>query len=355
MGKNKEYRARLAEMAKTEKKKEKDAEIIREKTAKEAIEFGVIQLSRFLDHIKEKDGNLPSVIIYPDTSIRPLRYAIAPLLKEKYKSCGQKMPSEYFFKVFSGARYNGVYKFYIDEYERKIQRLRLKIKLLRERVNQQQYLYDNTDDEKSKNKIRQLIQELEKNIISLQQEINIAMYKRSNVPSSEEALKIENNRLRQMLTSESDSVLVVDDVWASGHTMWTMQKIFERNGIKRANYFVFVDGGSLHSNFNGDIQCGVYLSGWADIDRIGDKCGKIINDSDLISDPDVDRWYKIIQNGFPYRSMFDVDKQARIGVFKDISNKRAYAEISSARDGLEIKKIRKKYEQWGVEALNNLK
>lgn len=75
--------------------------IIWENTAKEAIKLGLVQLAKTFKQIFEKRGSLPSSLVLPETTTRPLYYSIKPLAEKVYEACGQKPPLIFFIKTFT--------------------------------------------------------------------------------------------------------------------------------------------------------------------------------------------------------------------------------------------------------------
>lgn len=67
---------------------------------KETIHNGLLQLAHILTDKPPED--LPELVLYLDTSARPLFYAVNPVLKKVYDQKREKNPSALFFQSFSG-------------------------------------------------------------------------------------------------------------------------------------------------------------------------------------------------------------------------------------------------------------
>lgn len=69
--------------------------------ARDAVRNGARELTRALEDVRDADGALPNVIVYPESSGRLLRAAVAPALRRLYEANGVPAPTEVFFKTFS--------------------------------------------------------------------------------------------------------------------------------------------------------------------------------------------------------------------------------------------------------------
>ncbi|MFH1712359.1 MAG: hypothetical protein ABH846_03955 [Patescibacteria group bacterium] len=78
--------------------KEVDIETLINQSDREVLERGLNKLAEIL---KDKaDEDLPKVFIFPDTSARPLVYAVKPVINELYEQRGLPKPDFQFFAVY---------------------------------------------------------------------------------------------------------------------------------------------------------------------------------------------------------------------------------------------------------------
>jgi hypothetical protein len=81
----------------------------REIAAREIIRHGIRRLALTLRDIYKRDGRLPTALIFPEASSRPLRYAVEPLMRKMYAHYGQERQAEFFIKTYSMFRVAEIY------------------------------------------------------------------------------------------------------------------------------------------------------------------------------------------------------------------------------------------------------
>jgi hypothetical protein len=323
-------------------------------TAKEAVFFGIKQLSKTLERIFSSTGGLPSVLFFPDTGSRPLRYAVNPLIKYVYLLHGQPMPREVFLKTFSRFQEAEDREIEIQKLQDEVRNLKKEIKemiqkrksviyaIRGQRHNSEKYINLSLEAQKLQNKIDSLevlLSEKEKLIFDFLQEKD---------------KKIFTNRLSDSINKGHEVVLVIDDVSSGGRTFAAIDESLTTLGLpNQAYYFSFLS--TRPNNLNSkilskNISAGVCFSG--DESNVSILAEKILGNEESNS-PDRE-WGELMLAGFPYRHFSGDGKEKTIGVKKNQFSLNPYSEVSPNRNPEAVRQVREKYRVWGEEAVKQI-
>ncbi|MEI7741028.1 MAG: hypothetical protein WCJ29_00830 [bacterium] len=317
--------------------------------SRETLRYGIMELSRTLDEILNRDHELPTAIIFPETTSRPLRYAIEPIIEHVYRKAGQAKPKEYFFKTFSAHHEDDDFRELakttsaeFSKYEAERNKLEAIRKQELKRVSSL-----NLDKNASKRHSDNL-QDLQESINVLTTKIGKMRNEWSELEKIGATGKIHNERMKEILQrTKTGSLLIVDDVFIRGRTFNTIRSsLIDNAAEKRANYFAFL--GTAHtfdeSYLSPDqLSIGVLLGEPKHhMDRVGKK----------IPWKDYSEAWLMMQNlGFPFR----YNKEASTGVIKNQASTSRYVEISKEADPKKMREVREQYRKLGETAAAKLK
>lgn len=323
-----------------------------EKTAHEAIKNGIFRLHKSLHEIKEKYGSLPTVVIFPETTTRPLRYAIKPLLERVYGEANQKLPGEFFVKTYSSLVKEDDHIKHVEEMEKKIViAMQKRIGLIEEREELLRQMKKVSETEKST--ISFQVQDLWRQIRDLNQHISDKNLDVEKIKSNE-FKNVTEKRVENILkNSPLGPILVVDDVVARGRTFSDLEEIFKKlDRQEDTNYFAFISlGDSIKRDLpeisKDRISIGIGSQDFADSHEYSDRIGLNLPSTDEETDLE---WGELQQLGFPFR----MNKEENTGVKKDQESLDPFVERSRKADFDKMRKVRTKYLNWGREAVKSL-
>lgn len=218
-------------------------ESILNKRDQEVIDRGLAKLYEMLD--VTPDHELPSIILFPDTSARPLVYAVKPVISALYKQKGLKEPEYRFVVTHSGPE--ELSRMFPDEFLEEYQAdyLREKEEVLEQVLHESnqelteeldrpsvgsQYSQDSGSDQR--------IKELKRSIEYTQNEI-------SNLPKKVEKMVMSWNllfdRLDEIVGQNYEAnILVIDDYLSKGASLGMMNyAILSSRKDVYGKYFVF--------------------------------------------------------------------------------------------------------------------
>lgn len=327
-----------------------------EETARDTVMEGIKRLHDFFEEMYNREGVLPSRILYPDSGARPLRYAIQPLVESVYSKYGVAKPSELFIKTFSTHETNrDTSSDYGDEDPDQQRLASVKKELAKIKVTRAELLREL----RGLRKTSETWQKLSFNAQTLQDN-----YDRLSVEAEELKERIyfvETRGHEQIFTermreafSVPGNILVVDDVLAGGRTLRLIEREAEAIGRKNDLRFFFF----ITAQFNLEKSIGQdeerlrnFAFGTAlasdDVPDVYKKKGRFVNTND--ADREKKEWSELYLHGFPYRG----DK-ASLGVKKDQASPSKYVDLSEDRDSEAIRSVRRKYREWGREALKDI-
>jgi len=309
-------------------------------------------LAKSLLEIKEKTGSLPTVVLYPETTSRPLRYAIKPLLDKIYSEASQKLPGEFFVKTYSGLIKE-------DDHIRKVEEMKKKINLLNEEriesINESEKLLRllKSSSKKEKETLSTQIDSLWQKIQKINQDI---FDQKEHVGSFEDLQfkQVTEDRIKNILkTTSSGPILIVDDVVGYGRTFSGLEEnLTALNRQKDANYFAFISlGDSVVRNLSvidmDRISIGVGSYHSNNEEDYKDRTGFVLPETDEETGLE---WGELQMRGFPFRK----DKEETTGVKKDQESLNPFVERSDNADFKKMKAVRTKYLNWGKEAVEKL-
>lgn len=337
-----------------------------EKTAHDAVQYGVKRLAATLEEIRTAQGKLPTVILYPETSSRPLRYAVKPLLDLTYRRANQAMPREVFVKTFSQfATKTGREINWNDMQDRMRELLATNFVQTQERDALIRFLKGRKGTAEEMEQASARAQELWRLGRESREQIRAL---RETIGATETGAQqsVTDDRVREVLTaSDSGPVIVVDDVFSAGRTFGSLhQSLAKAHRSDQAYFFSFAStisraerlreagldperfstGISFSDEELGDDSVLSAQSGLTvhpptaeEFDRLGGRS-------------EANDWADLVFFGFPYR----VDKRAATGVLKDQFSLSPYSELAAERDPKLIQAVRKTYRDWGEEAVKEL-
>ncbi|HBR80383.1 MAG: hypothetical protein UX09_C0061G0002 [Candidatus Uhrbacteria bacterium GW2011_GWE2_45_35] len=341
--------------------------LILETTAKQAIENGVTALSRRLEEIFERTGHLPVAIVYPETSTRPLSYAVRPLLRKAYGRVGLKKPSEFFIKTLPDFLDEKGRKRILDEIKNNIEEFR----------GQKIDLHQRRDVA-----LRELRQAKNKPV---REELSLRSEKISQEIEEKEILISGLKGIFEKITNKEDErslvqrleyftkdlpegpVLIVDDLISSGRTLGVLQKGFSQTTKNPEIFFFSFLGQVADLGIGKDAIPSDHIFIGTAIDGGGeDGVGlglipeEIKRNASFFSAEDLESfkilaWQDLFAFGFPFRVGLDKDfppdtkKEDLLGVEKDRKDTSSLVKRHPANNE-RLAKVRKKYRQWGEEA-----
>lgn len=277
-----------------------------ERTAAACVEIGLGQLAKELSRILGEQGRLPTAVVFPETSSRPLAHAVKPLLDAVYAHVGQPLPTIQFVKTYSHFGYP--------------ERLRKEIEELRARrwqalAERRQLLGElkRTRDVDAREDLSRRAHGLYAEAAELSVRL-LAKEKESAADPWTEETAVPPERLSLLAPLLSAGpVLVVDDVVSGGGTLGQLARAFKDMGPgDKAYFFVFVsrsepplaETGIRPDRFSAGVVLG---DDDLKVEDIGFGCGR------TVSDKDGEEWGELFCLGFPYR----LDKETATGVVKD--------------------------------------
>ncbi|NQV12492.1 hypothetical protein HQ524_03945 [Candidatus Uhrbacteria bacterium] len=328
-----------------------------EETAHEAITHGISRIADSLSEIQEETGMLPEKILFADTSSRPLRYAVKPLLDKVYKQAGQDMPGEYFVKTNSKLTSDYDHRFVVGKLNLQIKRLSLRRGETSKKRNDALRELKRGGSLVDKDQVSISAQEFLNEINVLEGEIS-GLQDRVRSLNSYEYTDVFKERLDEIILDSSGPVFVIDDLVGTGRTIGVLDKAFSEMGVKdRVNYFAFIANiddlvDHLPQIDPNKLSFGVGVSYNDEAEeKYGGRCGFIPERTgdDFSVHEEMD-WSELQFQGFPFRS----DKEAVTGVVKDQASVGKYVERSPERDFKKMDEERRKYKAWGMEAVASL-
>lgn len=351
-----EWRAHITQKEKSERKNQ---ERRLQETAKEAITSGIAQLKKTLEEIKRVQRKLPSVIVYPETTTRPISYAIEPLLKKIYVKHQQELPHRMFVKTFSGYQTDREWKL---EKERKDRMTRIQNELRENRITIEEAKravkkhrprtkeYDSESERL--NQLKRKRKDLHDRLITERERIN--MFERG---ADHEAM---NQRIRKIVSTAIDSpILVIDDLIGQGRTFRALEDAFKDAGfINNVYYFTFLSSPNPLEGLS--IKKEQFSAGTVIKDTTGmvtsfpqeGEAEKTHPDFayDRLVEDDTRRWQDLFFYGFPFR----IKKEETTGVLKDQMDPSPYVVRSDKMDPSLMRRVRQQYRSWGEEAIKKI-
>lgn len=326
-----------------------------EQTVKEVVRMGIEQLQKTFEQIKQKTGKLPRVVIYPDTSGRPLHYAIVPLLHKLYRSHGEQAPVEEFFKSYTSLILDENRKSVLEKWEKKQDKLQEKLERVQQLFKQVTHELNLAEFEPEDDQAQKDLLQIEQ--ILHQTENDLAQYTK-NVEKQKKggANEIMKKRMEEVLKHAGDApLLVIDDVVAaSGRTLQLFYRLAQDTAITdRTYFFAFIGDPATFKKVVPTIpidqfSLGVGLSQTEEIptdwqDRTTLLFSKTEKTDDKVREEIKDFF-------FPYRSR----KIQITGVIKDTFSLDPYVERSVIGDQKLMREVRQKYYGWGKQIVEEL-
>lgn len=261
------------------------------------IETGIQRLFEILQQIKGATGSLPRTVIFPDTSARPLAYAVDPLLKAVYAQEQIEFPQKQFCPTYRIKKNSG------------------------------------------------MLDELEETGIDLEEK-----EKKDEFLRDKGFLETIKNRLTEIIQSEpTGPILIVEDIVSRGETFETLSSLLEEIAPQLPVYFFsFLKQGKEPLNWS--IPEGHYCYGVSsipvEVQELGRKKSLDARQSALF-----DAWMDVMFDGFQYRRF---GKTESLGVEKDIFSESLYSYKSSRADHDKIREVRQWFADAGKKALDAL-
>lgn len=317
----------------------------RENIERDVIILGIKKLNEFLKNIEQKEGSLPSIIIFLETSGRPLAYAVKPLIKKVYEDKNVHLPNIRFCKIFTPTGKDRKLEEVSDLMVNLPQKLK-KIKAKRSAAIQQ---YRMLRGGKRRNDVGE---NLSMNIQKMTQEIrNIEDFlseqeEQKKFLTAEKYNEIIQKRVAEILSEQpKGAILVIDDVAATGATLMRVSEaVHAADSERQVFFFTFLRQSGNIRELPANYESGV--SGYPpeiwenseDIDNMTRE--QFIN---YIA------WSDLFFEGFRYRAT--KNKKERLGVKKDILSKSLYSERVQESDRDAMRALRKEFSDIGTEAL----
>lgn len=310
--------------------------------AEERVFFeGIKQLSVFLDTIKDKSGNLPGALIFPETSARPLYWLIEPVIRQTYKKEGKQMPDCFFMKTIRADLKDPEYDEKLnkdnvsDVLEEKHELYKKKDNLLR--------LLKNTKNRKQRERMRKSVErqiaDTKKEIEYLEEKIAELKIERKQIESFDPAA-VQRTRMEQILSyAKPGDVLVVDDLVSNGTTLKAIHSALETTEPDRKMWgFAFVNtcGEDKLDFLDNRFQAGV--------DNFPDD---VLATREGSGYSDFDAWDDLFYWGFRYRVTTDV------GVYKSTYDKNPLTEKTD--DSRQQRELKEEFHKMGKKALQKIR
>ncbi|MBD3360566.1 hypothetical protein GF366_02065 [Candidatus Peregrinibacteria bacterium] len=328
-----------------------------EEAAKEAIASGIAQLKRTLEGIRHVKGRLPGLIVFPETTTRPLSYAVEPLLKKVYGEHQQEMPRRVFVKTFSAHQTDKEWKM---EQERNKSRTRIR-NAIREKQEIIEKVKRDVKKYRPRTKEYQSASERLNRLKREKKELQDRMVK-----EAERIHKIEhgadlvamNQRIKKIVSNIPDeSIVVIDDLIGQGRTFRALENAFKNTGCNDVHYFTFFSSPNPLEGLPIEkerFSSGTIVKGTAGLvtEFSEEKEGQEVHPDfayDRIVEADT-AWNSLFFYGFPFRSK----KEEATGVLKDQMDSSPYVVRSEKKNPALMRSVRQQYRTWGEEALENI-
>ncbi len=345
-------------VARKEKSEENNNERRLQEKAKEAITAGILQLNRTLEEINRTKGSLPGTIIYPETTTRPLSYAVEPLLKEIYSKHQQELPQRVFVKTFSEHQ--------MDKNRKLDQERDEKLKQLKNEQRKNQEIIEKTKRELKKYRPRS------KEYVTASEQLHQLQEKKKNLRGSivktKENIRIfeqgadlqaMNQRVNEITSNASDNpILVIDDLVGRGRTFRALNDALKDAGHDDDTYFFsfLATPYSLQDLPipNDQFSTGTIIQDTTDLEDLlqedGEERQEFIPNFAHDRIVEADRtWSSLLSSGFPFR----LKKEEATGVLKDQMDPNPYVVRSDKGNPFLMHRLRQEYRAWGEEALKN--
>lgn len=340
------------------------------KSAHEAVRIGIQRLAKTLEEIRETSGQLPTVILFPETSSRPLSYAIQPLINQLYAQAGQAKPQQQFVKIATNfLTKDGLENHLTEQHASLIQLRQARGALLKDREDLIRRIKSLRGSHKEREQLSHEAQTITDQLSSLnahilQQQAHIDAYKKK---AFEDVTRERLQAIRD--SSPTGSVLVVDDVMSvNSRTARHLYRLFQTvHPPIDGHFFAFtamtsslnnlIDTQGSHYGIAVDhVSVGIMNSS----DEGGDKINQLqpalasrigMSTAQIQSAHPEQQWEfnELNVAGFPYRT--EAKKEKSIGVKKDITSMNPFVTRSPERDIHAMRAVRAQYARWGQEAV----
>lgn len=329
-----------------------------EATAKEAIHRGIHRLNATLEEILAHDKQLPTAIIYPETTSRPLRYAVKPLFEQKYAEHQEPQPKEFFFKTFSDhAKPDGRETLLLDQ-TKKVQDLQQKLRsIVQERQALLLELKKRLKDPQEQELMSKQAHELWQKTSTIKEKIQLETHTLNLLNEPARFTEASQARMAEILAQCGDGpILIVDDVLAHGRTITQIYQLLQNlNGEDRLYFFSFIGSTeAIRDDLTrfidpSRISVGLAFETENIPQEILDQTGYILSrDGNNEGMPEAG---DLFVGGFPFRMKH---KQAATGVEKNQLSTNGLVTLSTKRDPAIMRAERQKYRAWGEIALQDL-
>lgn len=228
----------------TDEQREKEKETLDQLLSaddREVLENGLEKLGLIFTRMKFQK-KLPTIILFPETSARPLVYAVKPVLDEIYTRAGQKHPEYQFISTPKSSREEQIVEDFIDRYGeadwekpyRRHETIRINqlIAYSEELIESALQQVPKYKGKKSK-KARTELKELEEKITSNREWIQKFISEIDAIPHSVIAFKTERARLKErlaLLPGESRP-FIIDDYMHNATTLRMLAHGLEKSPL----------------------------------------------------------------------------------------------------------------------------